>query len=415
MASYLDTDGLSHLWLKLKSIFYQKPDGGIPKTHLATSVQTSLDKANSAYQKPDGGIPKTDLASTVQTSLGKADTALQNHQDISGKLNKSGDTMSGALNMGNKKITSLAAPTNNTDAATKKYVDDKSHSHSNKSVLDGIDSSRVQAWNSTLSLDGGVMQGDLDMAEHGIFFSYGPTVISSVSPGACDETDPSLVLEGIKINPQTGVSTVTDVILKGVATPIDNTDAVNKQYVDDGFISSSGGKASGTLEATGFWLCNSNGSSLVALEPDGMKLKVIVTAGDGPLTCIECASPTEDNDAANKAYVDSKVSQSGHTHSNKTVLDGITSSKVSAWDAKATTSYVDSAISTAVASAVVYKGSKTAIENLPTTGNKTGDMWNVSADGMNYVWDGSNWDAQAPTFRVESITNAEIDSIVDGT
>lgn len=127
MASYLDTDGLSHLWLKLKSIFYQKPDGGIPKTHLATSVQTSLDKANSAYQKPDGGIPKTDMVSTVQTSLGKADSAyqkpiggipksdlassvqtslskadssIQKHQDISGKLDKSGDTMSGNLNMG---------------------------------------------------------------------------------------------------------------------------------------------------------------------------------------------------------------------------------------------------------------------------------------------------------------------------
>ena len=29
------------------------------------------------YSKPSGGIPKTDLASAVQTSLSKADTALQ--------------------------------------------------------------------------------------------------------------------------------------------------------------------------------------------------------------------------------------------------------------------------------------------------------------------------------------------------
>ena len=40
------------------------------------------------YSKPTGGIPKTDLASEVQTSLGKADTALQEHQDISGKADK---------------------------------------------------------------------------------------------------------------------------------------------------------------------------------------------------------------------------------------------------------------------------------------------------------------------------------------
>ena len=34
------------------------------------------------YSKPSGGIPKTDLASAVQTSLGKADSALQSHQTI---------------------------------------------------------------------------------------------------------------------------------------------------------------------------------------------------------------------------------------------------------------------------------------------------------------------------------------------
>lgn len=35
-----------------------------------------------SYSKPSGGIPKTDLASAVQTSLGKADSALQSHQTI---------------------------------------------------------------------------------------------------------------------------------------------------------------------------------------------------------------------------------------------------------------------------------------------------------------------------------------------
>ena len=106
---------------------YNKPTGGIPKTDLASGVQTSLEKADTAlqqhqdisgkadvsaltshtgdttihtstaekntwngkYTKPSGGIPKTDLASSVQTSLGKADTALQEHQDISGKADAS--------------------------------------------------------------------------------------------------------------------------------------------------------------------------------------------------------------------------------------------------------------------------------------------------------------------------------------
>ena len=56
---------------------YSKPSGGIPSSDLASAVQTSLGKADTAYQKPSGGIPSTDMTSAVQTSLGKADTAYQ--------------------------------------------------------------------------------------------------------------------------------------------------------------------------------------------------------------------------------------------------------------------------------------------------------------------------------------------------
>lgn len=40
-------------------------------------VLTASDVGAGTYSKPTGGIPKTDLASAVQTSLGLADTALQ--------------------------------------------------------------------------------------------------------------------------------------------------------------------------------------------------------------------------------------------------------------------------------------------------------------------------------------------------
>ena len=62
-----------------------------PSSHSIAEVsglQTALD-GKGTYSKPSGGIPKSDLASAVQTSLGKADTALQSHQDISGKQDKS--------------------------------------------------------------------------------------------------------------------------------------------------------------------------------------------------------------------------------------------------------------------------------------------------------------------------------------
>jgi len=61
-------------------------DSGYNESDFATSAQG--EKADTAYQKPGNGIPKSDLASDVQDSLGKADTALQEHQDISGKADK---------------------------------------------------------------------------------------------------------------------------------------------------------------------------------------------------------------------------------------------------------------------------------------------------------------------------------------
>ena len=55
--------------------------------------KTSSDLGLGTYSKPSGGIPSTDLASAVQTSLGKADTALQEHQDISGKQDIEDNTL----------------------------------------------------------------------------------------------------------------------------------------------------------------------------------------------------------------------------------------------------------------------------------------------------------------------------------
>lgn len=43
-------------------------------------IKTALD-AKGTYSKPSGGIPASDLASAVQTSLGKADTALQSYTE----------------------------------------------------------------------------------------------------------------------------------------------------------------------------------------------------------------------------------------------------------------------------------------------------------------------------------------------
>ena len=80
------------------------------------------------YTKPQTGIPSTDLAEAVQTSLGKADTALQQHQDISGKEDKS------------NKVTSWQSTPDNTHYPSEKLVKDS---------IDGVDKVFVATYGST--------------------------------------------------------------------------------------------------------------------------------------------------------------------------------------------------------------------------------------------------------------------------
>lgn len=55
---------------------------GITATTVNEALKELSERVNGKYSKPAGGIPKSDLASGVQTSLGKADTALQAHQKV---------------------------------------------------------------------------------------------------------------------------------------------------------------------------------------------------------------------------------------------------------------------------------------------------------------------------------------------
>lgn len=58
-----------------------------------------------------------------------------------------------------------------------------------------------------------------------------------------------------------------------------------------------------------------------------------------------------------------------------------------------------------------YKGSVATYDALPTTDLAVGDVYNVEADGMNYGWTGTEWDALGATFSITAITNDEIDAL----
>lgn len=58
-----------------------------------------------------------------------------------------------------------------------------------------------------------------------------------------------------------------------------------------------------------------------------------------------------------------------------------------------------------------YKGSVANFSALPEGAN-LGDVYNTEDTNMNYAWNGKAWDPLGEVFKIDSITNGEIDNIV---
>lgn len=58
-----------------------------------------------------------------------------------------------------------------------------------------------------------------------------------------------------------------------------------------------------------------------------------------------------------------------------------------------------------------YKGSVANVAALPAADNTTGDVYNVEDTGMNYAWNGTEWDALGQILEISAITNEQIDAL----
>ncbi len=56
-----------------------------------------------------------------------------------------------------------------------------------------------------------------------------------------------------------------------------------------------------------------------------------------------------------------------------------------------TDAYTKTEVDGLVSGVLHYKGTKTTVSALPSSGNVTGDVWHVTADGSEWAWDGSDW------------------------
>ena len=192
-------------------------------------------------------------------------------------VQQSGDTMSGTLSMGGNKITNLGTPSNTTDAATKQYVDN---------AVSGVTPTE-----SYLPLSGGTMTGTLNMGSNRITSlsnpvnsndaankTYVDTQVSSITPGISQSTADGRYLRKTG-GTLKGILNMSSYKITGLAPPTANTDAATKRYVD----SQAGTK----------------------LPLSGGTMTGNLALGNHKITGL--ATPTANTDAANKQYVDSEV------------------------------------------------------------------------------------------------------------
>jgi hypothetical protein len=169
---------------------------------------------------------------TPATLQGKIDAQIT--PEISSKLPLAGGTMSGAIDMGgNNSIINLLAPTNNSDAAHKLYVDNAaSTAQANAEATASADATAkadaaeaaANAYTDTglatkLDLAGGTMSGNITM--------NGNTVVGA-SYLSVDRIEG--VISEIKIGAPLDFENLTGII--NLPAPTNNGDAANKEYVD---------------------------------------------------------------------------------------------------------------------------------------------------------------------------------------
>lgn len=262
----------------------------VSKMQDLTNVQQNLAAEVEARQTADDEIKAsvTKEASTRQTK----DTELQNQiDDLNAKqsdyVNKSGDTMTGELNMSTHKITGVATPTGNTDAANKEYVDN---------AISG----------DYLPTSGGTMSGNIDM--------NGNTIQNVKDPvnaqDAANKEYVDAIGEGVGKNflPTAGGTMTGPIKFKEV----DGNIAIYTVSNDTERSVSATALALGVSASSGFTTEDNYALVKLGITDNGANTAELELVGwngteELPLRLTGVKDPSIDKDAANKHYVDKAV------------------------------------------------------------------------------------------------------------
>ena len=311
---------------------------------------------------------------------------LTEHQDISGKANISemaDVAFSGAYSdlSGTPTIPSTysdvgAASAGHTHTYTDVGAASASHGHSNL-----VPTSRKVA-GKALTSDITITYSDVSAASSAHTHTYGDVGAASAS-----HTHSDLVPNTRKVAGKALTSDITLTYSDVSAASSGHTHT----YGDVGAASSAHTHTYSDVGAA------SSGHTHSDLVPTSRKIAGKALTSDVTLSYSDVGAASSSHTHSN--YVPTSRKVAGHaltadvTISSSDIGDlGTTISSAISGKANATETYTKSEIDGKLSGAMHFKGTKASEAALPTTGNTTGDMWNVTDTGANYAWDGTQWD-----------------------
>ena len=244
-------------------------------------------------------------------------------------VKKSGDTMTGALNMQNHKVTNVAAPTETADAANKGYVD---------TAVSGLT-------NGTTALPyvkktGDTMAGDLNMGSYMVYQISQPTENAHVTNKKYVDDKDAVLNAAIQAETKNRETAITGVLQQigeletgiegdlagylplaggtmtgalNVQTPTEDSNAATKAYVDQAVQNATDPELAGRVEALETSQAQQD-TEIANLKNGSTALPYIKDTGDTVTGTYDFTgadltvkTPTADASPATKAYVDSKI------------------------------------------------------------------------------------------------------------
>lgn len=187
---------------------------------------------------------------------------------------------------------------------------------------------------------------------------------------------------------------------KGLSTNDYTTDEKNKlNGIQDGAQVNPQITVDGTSREILRYFLNDNNGVLVMAYSD--------TSPDGGIIAVPLASTAQEAIQSLSNALAGKVDAEDGKGLSTNDYTTAEKNKLSAFGAASTY-----ALKTDITNMYKYKGSVATVSALPSSGNTTGDVYNVESSGMNYAWDGTAWDALGEIFTITSISNGDIDTIV---